>query len=60
MLLDVSQTNARMLILKGKGMVEAELMSHVYSSNEAIWSLMQYWTSVSMGVLIGSHLSLAG
>lgn len=36
-------------------MSAAEIMSHVYSSNEAIWSLMQYWTSVSMGVLIGSY-----
>jgi hypothetical protein len=36
-------------------MPEAELVSHVYSSQEAIWSLLQYWTSVSMGVLIGAH-----
>jgi hypothetical protein len=43
------------LILKEKVMSEAELVSNVFSSNELIWSLMQYWASVSMGVLIGSH-----
>ena len=36
-------------------MSEAELMSTFYSSIDSLWGLMQYWTSISMGVLIGSY-----
>ena len=36
-------------------MSEAEMLSQINSVGELLWSLMQYWTSVSIAVLIGSH-----
>lgn len=36
-------------------MSEAEILAQINSVGEFLWSLMQYWTSVSIGVLIGSH-----
>ena len=36
-------------------MSEAEMLSQINSVGEFLWSLMQYWTSVSIAVLIGSH-----
>ena len=36
-------------------MTEADLLSQLTTVGSFIWSLMQYWTSVSIGFLIGSH-----
>ena len=36
-------------------MTEADLLSQLTSVGSFLWSLMQYWTSVSIGFLIGSH-----
>ena len=36
-------------------MSEAEILAQINSVGEFLWSLLQYWTSVSIGVLIGSH-----
>ena len=36
-------------------MTEADLLSQITAVGSLLWSLMQYWTSVSIGILIGSH-----
>lgn len=36
-------------------MTEADLLSQLTSVGSFLWSLVQYWTSVSIGFLIGSH-----
>jgi len=36
-------------------MTEAELLSQITAVGSLLWSLMQYWTSVSIGILIGSY-----
>jgi hypothetical protein len=36
-------------------MTEADLLSQLSSFGDFLWSLMQYWTSISVGILIASH-----
>ncbi len=36
-------------------MTEADLLSQLTSFGDFLWSLMQYWTSISIGILIASH-----
>jgi len=36
-------------------MTEADLLSQLSSFGNFLWSLMQYWTSISVGILIASH-----
>jgi hypothetical protein len=36
-------------------MTEADLLSQVAAVGSSLWSVMQYWTSVSIGILIGSY-----
>jgi len=36
-------------------MTEADLLSQLAPVGDFLWSLMQYWTSVSIGILIGSY-----
>ena len=36
-------------------MSEADLLAQLTSFGNLLWGLMQYWTSVSIGILIGSH-----
>ncbi|NCF17231.1 MAG: hypothetical protein GWP63_03255 [Haliea sp.] len=38
-------------------MTEADLLEHLLSNGDLLWSQMQYWTSVSFGVLIAAHLA---
>ena len=37
-------------------MTEADLLAQLNSTGDFVWSLMQYWTSISIGILIGAHL----
>ena len=36
-------------------MTEADLLTQLSSFGNFLWSLMQYWTSISVGILIASH-----
>jgi hypothetical protein len=36
-------------------MTEADLLAQLNSVGGFLWTLLQYWTSVSIGILIGSH-----
>jgi hypothetical protein len=36
-------------------MTEADLLAQLNSFGGFLWTLLQYWTSVSIGILIGSH-----
>jgi hypothetical protein len=36
-------------------MTEADLLAQLTSVGGFLWTLLQYWTSVSIGILIGSH-----
>jgi hypothetical protein len=36
---------------------EADLLEQLNSTGEFLWSLVQYWTSVSFGILIGAYLA---
>ena len=38
-------------------MTEADLLEQIHSSGGMVWSLLQYWTSVSFGILIAAHLA---
>ena len=38
-------------------MTEADLLAQLNSTGDFLWSLMQYWTSISIGILIGAHLA---
>jgi hypothetical protein len=38
-------------------MTEADLLEQLNSTGEFLWSLVQYWTSVSFGILIGANLA---
>jgi hypothetical protein len=38
-------------------MTEVELLAQQASAGSLLWSLLQYWTGVSMGVLIAAHLA---
>jgi hypothetical protein len=38
-------------------MTEADLLAQLNSTGEFLWSLMQYWTSISIGILIGAYLA---
>ena len=38
-------------------MTEVELLAQQSSAGDFLWSLLQYWTGVSMGVLIAAHLA---
>jgi hypothetical protein len=38
-------------------MTEADLLEQLNSTGAFLWSLMQYWTSISFGILIGAYLA---
>jgi hypothetical protein len=38
-------------------MTEADLLEHLLSTADLLWSQIQYWTSVSFGALIAAHLA---
>jgi hypothetical protein len=38
-------------------MTEADLLEQLNSTGAFLWSLVQYWTSVSFGILIGAYLA---
>ncbi len=40
-------------------MTEAEILAELTSHGDRIWSIMQYWTSISFAVLIAAHLTAA-
>ena len=40
-------------------MTEAEILADLTSHGDRIWSIMQYWTSISFAVLIAAHLTAA-
>ena len=40
-------------------MTEAEILAELTSHGDRIWSIMQYWTSISFAVLVAAHLTAA-
>ena len=36
-------------------MTDLDLIAQINSTGEFLWSLIQYWTSISIGILIGAH-----
>jgi hypothetical protein len=43
------------IITEKPTMTEADLLSQLVPVGDLLWSLMQYWTSLSIGILIGSY-----
>jgi hypothetical protein len=38
-------------------MTEAEILAGLAAHGDRVWSVMQYWTSVSFGLLIAAHFA---
>lgn len=38
-------------------MTEAEVLAEVTSHGDRIWSIVQYWSSISFGLLIAAHIT---
>jgi hypothetical protein len=38
-------------------MTEAEILAEVSAHGDRLWSVLQYWTSVSFGLLIAAHFA---
>jgi hypothetical protein len=38
-------------------MTEAEILADIASHGDRVWAILQYWTSVSFGLLVASHFA---